>query len=54
MQEASLEARLWDLGVKDADFAYMLKDYRHLSAKDREAILKPYRRIKRTEDGSGH
>ncbi len=54
LQEASLQARLWDLGVKDPDFAYMLKDYRHLSEKDREAILNTYRRIKRSKDGTGH
>ena len=52
LQEASLETRLRDLGVKDHDFVGMLKDYRHLSQKDREAILKTYHRIKRSQDGS--
>ena len=52
LQEASLESRLRDLGVKDPDFVSMLKDYRHLSMKDREAILKTYRRIRRSKDGS--
>ncbi len=54
LQEASLETKLRDLGVKDPDFVGMLKDYRRLSAKDREAILKTYHRIKRSKDGSRH
>ena len=52
LEEAHLEARLRDLGMKDPDFVCMLKDYRHLSAKDREAILKTYHQIKRNKDGS--
>ncbi len=52
LQEVSLEARLRDLGVRDPDFVCMLKGYRHLSLKDREAILKTYHRIKRSKDGS--
>jgi len=49
LQEASLETRLRSLDVK---VAAMLKDYKHLSLKDREAILKTYHRIKRSKDGS--
>ncbi len=52
LKEAHVETRLRDLGVKDPDFVGMLKDYRHLSQKDREAILKTYYRIKRDKDGS--
>ncbi len=54
LQEASLETKFRELGVKDPDFIGMLKDYRHLSQKDREAILKTYYRIKRNKDGSRH
>ena len=49
LKEASLETRLRDLDVK---VLAMLKDYKHLSLKDREAILKTYRRIRRSKDGS--
>ena len=49
LKEASLETRLRDLDVK---VVAMLKDYKHLSLKDREAILKTYRRIRRSKDGS--
>ena len=52
LQEASLETKIRDLGVKDHDFVGMLKDYRHLSEKDREAIIKTYYRIKRRKDGA--
>lgn len=51
LEEAHLETRLRDLGMKDPDFVAMLKDYRHLSPKDREAILKTYDRIKRSKNG---
>ena len=51
LDEAHLEIRLRDLGLKDPDFVCMLKDYRHLSLKDREAILNTYHRIKRRKDG---
>ena len=51
LEEAHLEIRLRDLGVKDPDFVCMLKDYRHLSPKDREAIINTYHRIKRRKDG---
>ena len=54
LQEASLETRLRNLGVIDPDFIGMLKDYRHLSQKDRKAILTTYQRIKRSKNGSGH
>jgi len=54
LEEASLEARLRDLGVKDPDFVVMLKDYSQLSQKDREAILKTYDQIKQSRDGSDH
>ena len=54
LQEASLETKFRNLGVKDPDFMGMLKDYRHLSQKDREAILKTYHRIKRNKDGPRH
>ena len=49
LQEASLETRLRNLDVK---VVAMLKDYKHLSMKDREAILKTYHRIRRSKDGS--
>ena len=49
LKEASLETRLHDLDVK---VVAMLKDYKHLTLKDTEAILKTYRRIKRSKDGS--
>lgn len=52
LQEMRLEAKLQDVGVRDPDFVAMLKDYRHLSIKDREAILSTYQRIKRSRDGS--
>ena len=52
LQEASLETRLRDLGVKDPDFVGMLKDYRHLSLKDRKAILTTFHRIRRSKNGS--
>ena len=42
LEEASLATRLFDLGVADPDFVAMLKDYKHLSVRDREAILKTY------------
>ncbi len=48
LQEASLETRLRNL---DGEVVAMLKDYKHLSVKDREAILKTYHRIKRGKDG---
>ncbi len=48
LQEASLETRLRDLDVK---VVAMLKDYKHLSLKDREAILKTSRRIRSSKDG---
>ena len=48
LKEASLETRLGDLDVK---VVAMLKDYKHLSLKDREAILKTYHRIRRRKDG---
>ena len=54
LEEAHLETRLRDLGMKDPDFVCMLKDYRHLSPKDREAILNTYYRIKRKKDASRH
>ena len=54
LEETHLEIRLRDLGLKDPDFVCMLKDYRHLSQKDREAILNTYHRIKRRKDGSYH
>ena len=54
LEEAHLESKLRDLGMNDPDFVGMLKDYRRLSAKDREAILKTYHRIKRSKDGSRH
>ncbi len=54
LEEASLEARLRDLGVKDPDFVVMLKDYSQLSQKDREAILNTFHRIKRSKDGPRH
>ena len=49
LQEASLETRLRNLDVK---VVAMLKDYKHLSMKDREAILKTYHRIRRSKEGS--
>ena len=49
LQEASLETRLCNLDVK---VVAMLKDHKHLSLKDREAILKTYHRIRRSKDGS--
>ena len=51
LEEASLETRLRDLDVK---VVAMLKDYRHLTLEDREAILKTYHHIKRSKDGSRH
>ena len=51
LEEILLEARLRDLGMKDPDFVGMLKDYKQLSSKDREAILKTYWRIKRSKNG---
>ena len=54
LQEARLEAKLQEVGVRDPDFVAMLKDYRHLSQKDREAILSTYQRIKRSKDGPRH
>ena len=51
LEEAHLETRLHDLGMRDPDFVCMLKDYRHLSPKDREAILETYHRVKRRKDG---
>lgn len=51
LEEAHLETKLRDLGLKDPDFVCMLKDYKHLSQKDREAILKTYYRIKHKKNG---
>ena len=48
LKEASLETRLRDLDVK---VVAMLKDYKHLTLKDKEAILKTYHRIKSSKDG---
>ena len=48
LEEASLETRLRDLDVK---VVAMLKDYKHLSVKDTEAILKTYHRIRRSKNG---
>ena len=54
LEEAHLETRLRDLGLKDPDFVGMLKDYKRLSSKDRKTILKTYHRIKRSKDGLRH
>ena len=54
LQEMRLEAKLREVGVRDPDFVAMLKDYRHLSQKDREAILDTYQRIRRSKDGPRH
>ena len=51
LEEAILETKLLDLGVSDPDFVGMLKDYRHLSHRDREAIVETYHRIKRQKNG---
>ena len=51
LEDASLETRLQNLGVRDPDFVSMLKDYRYLSLKDRESILKTFHRIRHSKDG---
>ncbi len=48
LEEASLETRLRDLDVK---VVALLKDYRHITLKDTEAIVNTYKRIRRSKDG---
>lgn len=48
----AFESKMHDLGIEDQGFVAMFKNYRHLSLKDRAAIMRTYQQLKHGHHGS--
>ena len=52
VEDIILEAKIVELGIREPGFVSMFKDYRRLSRRDRLAIIRTYREIKKRKDGA--
>ena len=52
IEDIVLEAKIIELGVREPGFVSMFKDYHRLSRRDRLAIIRTYREIKKRKDGA--